>query len=77
MTLFEKQVKEMIEDGILCKVNDDFPKRYLPLLAIVDLSRKSTKVRVCLKEKVKNTRESVSDALEMNEILLVLTRFRM
>ena len=80
--LFEEQMNNMIKEGILRKVNDDVPKRYLPLLAIVDLNRKSTKVRVCLDAKYKYKGISLNDTLlkgkmDMNEILRVLTRFRL
>ena len=44
-------MNNMTEDGILRKVNGDSPKRCLPLHAIVDLNRKSTKVRICLDAK--------------------------
>ena len=80
--LFEEQMSNMIKEGILRKVNDDVPKRYLPLLAIVDLNRKSTKVRVCLDAKCKYKGISLNDALlkgkmDTNEILRVLIRFRL
>ena len=77
-----RKVNNLIKEGILRKVYDDVPKRYLPLLAIVDLNRKSTKIRVYLDAKCKYKRLSLNDALlkgkmDMNEILRVFTRFRL
>ena len=46
--LFEEQVKEMI---VLHKTDANYPRRYIPLLAVVNLKRESTKVRVCLDSK--------------------------
>ena len=50
-----------------------YPKRYLPLLAIVNLDRESIKVRVCLDAKSKYKGVSLNDVLlkgrlEMNDI---------
>ena len=43
----------MISNGILLKADPNEVRRYLPLLAVVDLDRESTKVRVCMDSKVK------------------------
>ena len=48
MELFEEQINEMVKGEVLIKVTANYPKRYLPLLAIVNLDRQSTKVRVSL-----------------------------
>ena len=46
----------MISLVMLRKVDSSYPKRYLPLLAVVDLEKESTKVRVCLDSKTWRTR---------------------
>ena len=79
--LFEKQMKEMIELKVLKKVDSDYPKRYLPLLAVTDLERESTKVRICLDAKRKFNGISFNDfllngKLEMSDLFEVLTGFR-
>lgn len=81
MNLFEEQIENMKENGVLRQVEEDVPRRYLPLIAVVDLTRKSTKVRICLDSKSRYRGHSLNDVLlkgkiEMNEILQVLTRFR-
>ena len=72
---------EMIKQGVLKLVDDQYPKRYLPLLAVIDLERDSTKVRVCLDAKTKFKKYSFNDALlkgklKMPDILKILTVFR-
>ena len=42
--LFDAQIKEMVKTGILKEVDEELPKHYLPLLAVIDLQRDSTKV---------------------------------
>ena len=71
----------MISLNILKKVDESYPKRYLPLLAIVDLERDSSKVRVCLDSKSKHSGMSLNDAFlkgkyEMNGIYQIITKFR-
>ena len=44
--LFNEQVREMIANGVLRQVDPHYPKRYIPLIAVIDLERESTKVRV-------------------------------
>ena len=70
----------MISLNILKKVDESYPKRYLPLLAI-DLERDSSKVRVCLDSKSKHSGMSLNDAFlkgkyEMNDIYQIITKFR-
>ena len=79
--VFNEQVEEMISQGILKKVNSSYPKRYLPLLAVVNMEKDSTKVRVCLDSKTKFGGLSLNDALlhgkyEINDLFQVITRFR-
>ena len=79
--LFSEQIEEMTTNGILKRVNNDYPSRYLPLLAVVDLHRESTKVRVCLDAKAKFKNMSFNDALlkgklVMPDMLEILTLFR-
>ena len=62
--LFSEQMQMMIEQGVLRLVDEGYPKRYLPLLAVVDMERESTKVRVCLDAKTK------FQGLCLNDILL-------
>ena len=81
MRLFSEQIDEMVEKGILKKVDESYPSRYLPLLAVIGLGRESTKVRVCLDSKAKFKNISLNDVLlkgklEMPDILQILTRFR-
>ena len=61
--LFNKQIEDMITKGILKEVDGGYPKRYVPLIAVTDLSRESTKVRVCLDAKTKYRDMSLNDAL--------------
>ena len=80
MKLFAEQINEMIK-GVLHRVDAHYPKRYLPLLAIVNLGRESTKVRICLDAKSTYKGVSLNDVLlkgklEMNDIFQVLSRFR-
>ena len=44
LKIFKDQIDEMIEEGILNKVEANYPKRYLPLLAVLNLKRESTNV---------------------------------
>ena len=79
--LFNKQFDEMVEMNVLREVDGDLPKRYLPLLAVSDLERESTKVRICLDAKRKFNGVSFNDfllngKLEMNDIFQVLAVFR-
>ena len=53
----------MITKGVLKKVENEQPKRYLPLLAVVNLERDTTKVRVCLDARTKFKNRSLNDAL--------------
>ena len=81
LEIFEEQFNEMVVLKVLRKVDQNFPKRYLPLLAVTDLERESTKVRICLDAKRKFNGISFNDfllngKLEMNDILQVLTNFR-
>ena len=78
--LFSKQMEEMISKGILREVGETYPRRYLPLLAVIDLDKESTKVRVCLDAKGKYQRLSMNDALltgkiEIPKVLVILTKF--
>ena len=50
-TLFKEQMEEMIELGIIVKVNPDKVKRYIPLHTVIDLERESSKLRVCMDSK--------------------------
>ena len=61
--LFQEQIDAMICKGILKEVNEKYPRRYLPILAVTDLNRKSTKVRVCLDARSK------FHGLGMNDLL--------
>ena len=61
MKLFEEQINEVMKEGVLHRVVARYPKRYLPLLAIVNLERESTKVRVCLDAKSKYKGVSLYD----------------
>ena len=73
--LFHDQIKIMISNSILKSVDNNYPKRYLPLLAVTDLNRESTKVRVCLDAKSK-FQVLYKGKLNMPDILKVLTLFR-
>ena len=78
---FSEQIQEMITKGVLKKVENEQPKRYLPLLAVVNLERDTTKVRVCLDARTKFKNRSLNDALlkgklEMPDILQIITSFR-
>ena len=73
--LFNEQVREMITNGVLR------PKRYIPLIAVIDLERESTKFRICLDSKLKYFGYSLNDFLlkgkhVMSDILQIITRFR-
>ena len=79
--MFNEQVKEMISLGVLKKVDSSHPKCYLPLLAVVNLEKESTKVRVCLNSKTKFGGLSLNDVLlhgkyEINDIFQTIMRFR-
>ena len=79
--LFSEQIQGMITKGVLKKVENKQPKRYLPLLAVVNLERDTTKVRVCLDARTKFKNRSLNDALlkgklEMPDILQIITSFR-
>ena len=74
-------MEEMISSKILRKTEPGFPKRYLPILAVLDLEREITKLRICLDAKSKYDGVSLNDALlkgkyEMNDIYRTLTKFR-
>ena len=53
LVLFQEQIKEMVATEVLRKVDSAYPKRYLPLLAISNLERESSEVRICLDAKCK------------------------
>lgn len=79
--LFDTQIKDMIETGVIRKVNETYPRRYLPLLAVVNMNRDTTKVRVCLDARTKFKGTSFNDTLwkgklEMTDIMKMLTHFR-
>ena len=79
--LFSDQIQEMIDEGILELVDDDYPRRYVPLLAVVDMERDSTKVRICLDAKAKFKKLALNDLLlkgklEMPNIVQIVTAFR-
>ena len=81
LKLFEEQIEEMISLNILRKTEPDYPRRYLPLLAVINLERDSTKLRVCLDSRAKFSGLSLNDALlkgklKMNDIFETVTRFR-
>ena len=74
-------MNEMISSGILVKSEPTEIKRYLPLLAIVDMERESSKVHVCLDSKVKYRGYSLNDAFlkgkhNLSDIFQIITRFR-
>ena len=71
----------MITLGVLKNVNPSYPKRYLPLLVVVNLERESTKVRVCLDSKTKFWGLNLNDVLfqgkyEVNDLFPTITMFR-
>ena len=79
--LFQEQIKEMIKNGIIYKADPEYPKRYLPLLDVINFNKDSSKVRICLDTKSKFKGISLNDALlkgrlEMADIFQALTRFR-
>ena len=79
--LFDKQFDEMKEMNIVRKVPKEFPKRFLPILAVIDLECESTKVRFCLDAKRRYNGVSFNDylhkgKLEMVDIFELLTAFR-
>ena len=79
--LFDDQIAEMISNKILVKVDPSYVKRYLPLLAVVDLQRESSKVRVCLDSKSTHRGLCLNDAFykgkhESSDIYEIITRFR-
>ena len=82
LKLFNEQIEEMISLQVLRKTEPNYPKRYLlPLLAVMNLARQSTKVRVCLDSRTKFSRLSLNDLLlkgklTMNDIFQTITRFR-
>ena len=66
---------------ILRKVAPDVPQRYLPVLAMVNPERESTKLRVFLDSEAKFSGFSLNDALlkgkmKMNDIFEIVLRFR-
>ena len=61
--LFNQQINEMIENGIIRNVDSGYPRSYLPLLAVVNPEKESSKVRVCLDAKCKFNGISLNDAL--------------
>ena len=61
--LFHETVDDMVKEGIWREVQPDVPKRFLPVLTVVDLNRETTKIRVCLDAKSKFKGVSVNDAL--------------
>ena len=68
----------MVNGGILKAVDKELPKRYLPLLAVIDLQRDSTKIRVCLDGKSRYHGLSFNDALfkgklEMTDVMEIIT----
>ena len=81
LKLFNEEIEEMISLQVLRKTEPNYPKRYLPLLAVVNLARQSTKVRVCLDSRTKFSGLSLNDLLlkgklTMNDIFQTITRFR-
>ena len=79
--LFQEQILDMVKNGIIYEVDPEYPKRYLPLLAVINLEKDSSKVRICLDAKCKFKGISLNGALlngrlEMVDIFQVLTRFR-
>ena len=60
--LFDDQIDEMIASNILVDANPSDVKRYLPLLAVINLDRNSSKVCVCLDSKVTYKGLSLNDA---------------
>ena len=62
-TLFKEQMEEMIELGIIVKVNPDEAKRYIPLHTVINLERESSKLRVCMDSKSSYRGTSLNDAL--------------
>ena len=79
--LVDEQIEEMVSNGILRQTDPTYPKRYVPLIAVIDLDRESSRVRVCLDAKAKYHGASLNDALlkgnlKMNDIYQVITRFR-
>ena len=81
MLLFEEQMDEMISTGIIRKVDEEYPKRYLPLLVVTNIDRDSTKVRLCLEARCKFDGKSfndylLNDKIQMTDIFQILTRFR-
>ena len=79
--LFREQIEEMIDGEILKRVSSCYPKRYLPLIAVTNLEKLSSRVRVCLDAKCKFEGKSLNDALlkvrvEELDIFQAITRFR-
>ena len=79
--MFNDQIEEMISLNILSKIDPSYPKRYLPLLAVVNLERESSKVRVCLDSKSRHSGKSLNDAFlkgkhDIGDIFQIITRFR-
>ncbi len=69
--MFRESVEIMVKDGIWKEVSYDFPCRYLPVLAVVDMQRETTKVRVCLDAKSKFKGVSLNDNLLKGEVDVV------
>ena len=61
--LFRESVEYMIREGVWREVSPDYPKRYLPLLTVVNLDRETTKVRICLDARCKFKGTSLNDVL--------------
>ena len=79
--LFRVQIDEMVDAGVLRKVQDDYPKRYLPLVTICNPENESTKIRICVNGKCKFNGISLNDTLlkgklELVDVFQALTQFR-
>ena len=79
--LFQEVKEGMIKEGIWQQVDADYPKRYLPLVVVVDLEKETSKVRVCLDAKRKFKGMSLNDALlkgsvDMVDIFEAITKAR-
>ena len=71
----------MTYGGIIEKTNPLRVKRYIPLLAVINLERESSKVRVCLDSKSKYHGLSLNDAFlkgkhQLCDIYQIIMRFR-
>ncbi len=63
LKLFNEVKDNMIKDGIWRKVDPNYPKRFIPLIAVVEMERETSKVRVCLDSKRRFRGASVNEAL--------------